>query len=363
MKDTKRKISFDRGVPATESFSGKKIGELAKKAMDQYGSSLLQYGDARGFSPLRSKLADWHEGATREDILIGNGSLQILDMIANLYVEKGDTVLVESPSYDRAITIFNRAGAEVQGVRLENDGPNLDKLETLLETHHPEIFYTIPDFQNPTGICASANKREEVAELTAEHGTLVVEDSPYRKLRYRGAEKPTLRSFNPEGVVQMSSFSKLIGPGMRVGWVAGNSETIDDLAVYAEDTYITPSLLSQGMIDHIIEEGWLEENIEELIALYKPRLQTTLDSLEKYLPEADWIPAQGGFFVGLWLPDSSLMSKFYNRAEEEKLILSSPEGFFPDSRAEGFVRLPFPALSPDLIQKGVRRIGKIWRDL
>ncbi|MBS3786711.1 PLP-dependent aminotransferase family protein [Candidatus Bipolaricaulota bacterium] len=363
MKDTDQKISFDRGVPATESFSVKKIGAVAKKVMDKYGNSLLQYGDARGFSPLRDKLADWHEGSVRGDILIGNGSLQILDMIANLYIEPGDTVLVERPSYDRAITIFNRAGAEVQGVKLENDGPNLDKLETLLETHHPELLYTIPDFQNPTGVCASARKREEVAELTAEQGTLVVEDSPYRKLRYRGAEKPTLRSFNPEGVVQMSSFSKLIGPGMRVGWVVGNSETIDDLAVYAEDTYITPSLLSQGMINHLIEEGWLEENIKELIALYKPRLEATLVSLQEYFPEAGWVQAQGGFFVGLWLPDSSLASKFYDRAEKENLILSTSEGFFPDCKAEGFVRLPFPALSPDLIEEGIRRIGRVWRDL
>lgn len=363
MKTDKQKVSFNRGVPATQSLPSRKIGEVAEKVLDRYGDSLLQYGDSRGFSPLRDGLADWYEGATREEILIGNGSLQILDMIANLHINPGDTVLVESPSYDRAITIFERVSAEVLGVKLEKDGPNLDELERLLETHRPKLFYTIPDFQNPTGVCASAKKREKVAGLAAEYGTMVVEDSPYRKLRYRGEEKPTLRSFNPEEVVQTSSFSKLVGPGMRVGWVVGNSKIIDDLAVFAEDTYITPSLLSQGLINHLIEEGWLEKNIEDLIALYNPRLEATLDSLEEYFPEADWVPAQGGFFVGLWLPDNTEVNKFYNRAEEENLILSSPKGFFPDRGDEGFVRLPFPALSPGRIEEGVERLGKVWRGL
>ncbi|MFB6215151.1 MAG: PLP-dependent aminotransferase family protein, partial [Candidatus Bipolaricaulia bacterium] len=331
--------------------------------MEQDGRSLLQYGDSRGFTPLREKLADWYEGATSDGILVGNGSLQILDMIANLYLDPGDTVAVESPTYDRAITLFNRTGAEVLGVNLEKDGPDIEELEDLLETHEPTLLYTIPDFQNPTGISASAEKREEVAELAAEHETLVVEDSPYRKLRYRGNEEPSLRSFDPKGVVKISSFSKLVGPGMRVGWAVGNSEIIDALAGYAEDTYITPGLLGQGVVNHLMEEGWLEENVEELIRLYGPRLEATLDSLEKYFPEADWARVEGGFFVGLWLPGSTEAKKFYNRTEKKNLILSSPEGFFPDRGGEGFVRLPFTALSPGRIEEGIKRLGKVWRSL
>ncbi|MCF7890459.1 PLP-dependent aminotransferase family protein [Candidatus Bipolaricaulota bacterium] len=363
MKDVREKISFNRGVPAAESLPGRKIGEVTKEVMGRYGHSLLQYGDSKGFSPLRERLADRYEDATSEGVLVGNGSLQILDMIANLVVDPGDNVLVESPSYDRALTIFNRVGAEVQGVELEKDGPNLEELEVLLETHRPKLLYTIPDFQNPTGVCATGKKREQVARLTAKHGTLVVEDSPYRKLRYRGGEKSTLRSFNPEGVVQMSSFSKLVGPGMRVGWVLGDPKIINDLAVYAEDTYITPSLLSQGVVNQLVEEGWLEKNIEELVRLYGPRLKATLESLDKYFPEADWVRAQGGFFVGLWLPDNTEVDRFYSRAEEENLVLASPAGFFPDRGGEGFVRLPFPALSPDRIEEGIKRLGKVWRSL
>ncbi|MBS3791321.1 PLP-dependent aminotransferase family protein [Candidatus Bipolaricaulota bacterium] len=363
MKTDKQEVSFNRGVPATQSLPKGKVSEVAESVLDRYGDSLLQYGSSRGFAPLRKKLADWYEGATSDGVLVGNGSLQILDMIANLYLGPGDTVVVEKPTYDRAITIFNRAGAEVRGVNLEQDGPDIEDLEDLLETHDPTLLYTIPDFQNPTGISASTKKREELAELTAEHGTLVVEDSPYRKLRYRGEEKPALRSFDTEGVVQISSFSKLVGPGIRVGWVVGNSEIIDELAVYAEDTYITPGLLSQGVVNHLVGEGWLEENVERLIGLYGPRLEATLGSLEEYFPEADWVRAQGGFFVGLWLPENTEVNEFYNGAEKENLILSSPEGFFPDRGGEDFVRLPFPALPPGRIEEGIKRLGRVWRSL
>lgn len=361
MKNTEQKIPFNRGVPATETFPRNKIGKVAREVMDQYGSSLLHYGDARGFSPLRNKLADWYDGANGENILIANGSLQILDMIANLYLETGDTVVVESPSYDRAITIFNRAGAEVVGVELERDGPNPGELKDLLEAHNPEIFYTIPDFQNPTGISASKERREQVVGLTEKFDTLVLEDSPYRRLRYFGAEKPTLRSLCPERVVQISSFSKLIGPGVRVGWVVGDSEIIDSVAVYAEDTFISSGLLGQGVVNELIKEGWLEGNIRKLISLYKPRLEATLESLEDYFSEADWVRAQGGFFVGLWLPDATEVGEFYNRAKDAGLVLSSAEGFFPERGGEGFVRLPFPALPPDRIEEGVKRLGKVWR--
>ncbi|MFB6290766.1 MAG: PLP-dependent aminotransferase family protein [Candidatus Bipolaricaulia bacterium] len=362
-KSSKENISFNRGVPETQSLPKKKVGEITEEVLNRYGDSLLQYGDSKGFEPLRNKLADWYVNATNDRILVGNGSLQILDMIANLIVEPGDTVLVESPTYDRAITIFNRAEAKVKGVKLEKDGPELGELSELITECQPKLFYTIPDFQNPTGVCATGKKRKKIVELTRESGTVIVEDSPYRKLRYRGESVPTLRSFSPERVVQVSSFSKLIGPGMRVGWVVGNPEFIDDLAEYAEDTYITPGLLSQGLVDGLIGDGWLKENIQDLISLYAPRLETTLESLEKYFPGADWVEPRGGFFVGLWLPGDTDVDQFYSRAEEENLVLSRSERFFPGRRGKDFLRLPFPALSSDRIEEGIMRLGEAWRNL
>jgi len=363
MNNNDKTISFNRGVPAVQSLPLDKVAEIGEEVIDEHGDTILQYGSSRGFLPLRTKLANWYEGATPDQILLGNGSLQILDMIAKLYVNSDDSVLVEWPSYDRAITIFERAGAEVHGVKLEKDGPNLNQLEDLLKTQNPCLFYTIPDFQNPTGICASRAKRKAVAELGEKYGTIIVEDAPYRRLRYRGDEKPTIRSFNPEKVIQMSSLSKLIGPGIRVGWLVAGVEIVEELARYAEDTYITPSLLSQGFANGLFKDDWFEENVQNLISLYEPRLDSTLSSLDRYFPEADWVRAEGGFFVGLWLPDSSEVDKFYRRAKEGGLELSSPEGFFSGYEGEGFVRLPFPALSPSRIEEGVKRLSRIWKDL
>lgn len=356
-------ISFNRGIPAERSLPVEKVEEITSKIMDQDGTSLLQYGDSRGFPPLRKKLAEDSEGITKDEVLVSNGSLQILDIITKLYVDKEDHVVIERPSYDRAITIFDRTGGEVVGVDLQKDGVDIEGFERILDTYQPELFYTIADFHNPTGVTTSGSKRERIAELAADYNTLIVEDSPYRKLRYRGEEEPTLRSFKPENVLKISSFSKLICPGIRVGWVMGQPSIVKEIADYSEDTYVTPNLLSQGIVNRLIRDGWLEENLQELISLYRPRLQVTLGSLEEYFPGADWIQAEGGFFVGLWLPDKTKEDEFYNRAKEESLILSSSDGFFPDQSNEGFVRLPFPALTTGEIEEGVKRLAKAWHEL
>lgn len=363
MSDKNRKISFNRGVPATRSLPAEKVGEVTSKVLAKDGSSLLQYGDSRGFTLLRKKLAEDYEGASRENVMVANGSLQLLDMITRITVEPGETVLVESPTYDRAITIFERAGAQVVGVGLTEDGIDLDELSKVFEKFEPKLFYVIADFQNPTGITTSSYKRERMVELAEDHGTLIVEDSPYRKLRYRGEEVPTIRSFDHATVAQISSFSKLISPGMRVGWLVGKSDLVEQVARYAEDTYITPNLLSQGIVNQLLRNGWVDENLNELISLYRPRLEATLASLEEYFPEADWIEADGGFFVGLWLPKPEKLDRFSREAEKEGLVLSSSEGFFTNPDTEGFLRLPFPALTPSTIEEGVKRIAKVWKQL
>ncbi len=190
--------------------------------MDRQGDLLLQYGGSRGFTPLQEELAEDYKNVTEDQILVSNGSLQILDIITKLYVDPEDHVIAERPSYDRSITIFDRAGRRVVGVDLQKDGIDLEKFERILDTYRPGLFYTIPDFHNPTGVTTSREKREKIAKIAAEKGTLIVEDSPYRRLRYRGEDQPTIRSFEPENVLKISSFSKLICPGIRVGWAMGN---------------------------------------------------------------------------------------------------------------------------------------------
>jgi len=358
-----KSISFNRGVPAEESLPSAELAKAISCILDEDSSSVLQYGNSKGYPPLREILTDNYCEGSPTEVLVGNGSLQLLDILTNLHLKKGDAVIVEKPTYDRAITIFDRAGAQVVGVKLEKDGVSLQGFEKAIAEHHPKLFYTIPDFQNPTGTITSREKRREVAKMAKDHGVTVVEDSPYRRLRYRGEEKPTIRSFSPESVLQISSFSKLICPGIRVGWLAGKPGIVGKIADYAEDTYITPTLLTQGLVYQLIKDGWLKERVQELIDLYQPRLNATLESLENYFPESDWVQTEGGFFVGLWLPNPDRTQAFYSRAKEKGLVLSSPNGFFPDRRCEGFVRLPFPALSTSEIEEGIERLAEVWGEI
>lgn len=356
-------ISFNRGVPATSSLRPDEMSEAAAAVLKEDGNNVLQYGDSRGYLPLRQEVMDKYGADSVSEILVGNGSLQVLDSLAHVYLSPGDVVLLEKPSYDRSIKILKRAGMEVFGVEMDKDGVNLEKFAGLIDRLDPKLFYTVADFHNPTGITTSREKRERVVEMARDAGIMIVEDSPYRRLRYFGEDEPTYRSIAPESVVQMSSVSKLISPGIRVGWIIAREGVIDEVARFAEDTYITPSLLGQAVVSQLMRTGWVKENVKDLVDLYKPRLEATLSSLDESFPQADWVEAEGGFFVGLWLPEGTDVKEFYKQAENEGLVLSSPEGFYPDYDGERFVRLPFPALQPEEIEAAVKRLANIWENV
>ncbi len=355
-------ISFNRGVPATSALPSKSVSEAASDVLSADGENLLQYGDSRGYLPLRKTIAKKYGANSGSEVLVSNGSLQILDALAHTYLSPGDSVLVERPTYDRALTIFSRVGADAFGVELEEDGIDVNRFDELLKSINPKLFYTIADFHNPTGVTTTGDKREKVVELAKDSGLTVIEDSPYRKLRYIGEDEPSYRSFDSESVIQMSSVSKLVSPGIRVGWIVAEKDVIDKTAQFVEDTYITPNLLSQGVVNKLMKDGWIEGNIKRLVQLYRPRLEATLSGLEKYFAQAKWIKAKGGFFVGVWLPDSTDVQSFYAKANDQGLILSSPDGFYPDYSGEGFVRLPFPALSTSEIESGVKKLTKAWNE-
>ncbi len=363
MTQKEETIHFNRGIPAEESLPFTDIADVFANLPREKRNDLLRYGDSGGYPPLRKTLANFYPDTSEEQLFVANGSLQILDLLAKHYFDAGDLVLVEKPTYDRALTIFRRAGLNLAGVEMEEDGLDVDQLSRIVEESNPRALYTISDFQNPTGATTSRGKREQLAELAASADFEIIEDSPYRRLRYRGEDLPTVRSFNSEVVLRISSFSKLVCPGIRVGWLVGDTEVTGALADYAEDTYISPNQLSQGIVQWLIGNGWLEERVEELRELYRPRLQTTVDSLERFFPESQWIEAEGGFFVGLWLPEPGKTERFYRRAEERGLVFSSPDGFFPGKGGEGFVRLPFPALTRTELEEGVRRAGEIWHEI
>jgi DNA-binding transcriptional MocR family regulator len=350
-------INFTRGVPAIESFPIDDVIEAARAALETNGPAMLQYGPSAGFQPLRDWLADW-QGVHVDRVLIGNGSLQLIDFLCLHLLKGGDVVFTEAPTYDRTITLLRRHHAKVVGIALDADGPNIEELERALARHVPRFFYIIPDFQNPAGATCSGAKRRHIVDLANRHGFLLVEDAPYRLLRYRGSEEPTLYELAPDHTVHMSSFTKLIAPGVRTGFMIGEKRLIDALAKIAEDSYISPGYVAQGITVEWCRRGLLLPQIERLKKLYAPRLEACLASLDEYMPDALPTRPEGGFFISLTLPDGVLTTAVRAQASARGLNLADGLAFFPEGGGERFLRLPFCALSPTEIDDGVQRLAE-----
>jgi DNA-binding transcriptional MocR family regulator len=278
-------INFTRGVPAIESFPTADLSACAVTALAGNSDVMLQYGPAAGLAGLRAWLAEW-QGVKPEEVITGNGSLELVEFLCTAMIRPGDVVFTESPSYDRAITLFRRHGANVIGVPLQHDGPDLAALEQLLAQHKPKLFYVIPDFQNPSGATCSTPKRKALVEIARKHDLLLLEDAPYRLLRYRGTQEPTLFSLAPERTLHMTSFTKLIAPGVRLGLMIGDAAMLAKIGKVAEDTYITPGYFAHGVTHEWLKADRLGPQIEKLKALYAPRLDACLAAIDKYIPDA-----------------------------------------------------------------------------
>jgi DNA-binding transcriptional MocR family regulator len=349
-------INFTRGVPANESFPIAEVIDAAVAALGTNGAAMLQYGPSAGFQPLREWIAGWQK-VKPESVLTGNGSLQLIEFLCLRMLSPGDVVFTESPTYDRTVTMLRRHGAKVVGIPLEADGPDIPALERALERQVPKFLYLIPDFQNPAGATCSREKRTRIVELAERHGFLIVEDAPYRLLRYRGENQPTLYELAPKRTLHMSSFTKLIAPGVRTGFMLGEPGVIAELGRFAEDTYISPGYVAQGITAEWCRRGLLEPQIERLKQLYAPRLDACLASLDSYMPEAVPTRPEGGFFISLTLPEGAPTVAVRKEAATRGLNLSDGMAFFPDGGGERFLRLPFCALTPEQIDEGVSRLA------
>jgi len=350
-------IVFTRGNPAVEALPLSEIIVCANAVFQKEGKVLFQYGHYSGYTPLREWIAEKFDVKV-EQVLIGNSSMELLTFIGELMVNKGDTVYLEYPSYDRAITAMRRMNGNVVGIPLEPDGVNIERLKRELENSVPKLFYIIPDFQNPSGVTTSLEKRKEITRLAQKHGFLVIEDGPYRRLRYSGEDIPTLRELMPERVIHISSFSKILSPGIRVGFLIGPTDLMPKLHKWSEDTYIHPALPTEGIAYEYCRRGLLDPNIERLKTLYRPRMEAMLEALDKHLKGAKWSRPDGGFFVSAMLPGNVDGKAVRENAKNFGIVLSDGRGFFPDRSGENFVRLPFCALTPEEIEQGIKRLRK-----
>jgi 2-aminoadipate transaminase len=357
-------IKLTRGTPPTSTFPTAKIAECASAVLAQHGDEVLQYGPSWGFLPLREQLA--RETKTNADqVLLGGGSLNLLDLFIRLRVKPGDWVFVEEPTYDRPLILLRRAGARVRGVPMDGDGLDTDYLAQRLERgERPVFLYLIPDFQNPSGTVLAPEKRRRIIELARQYDFWIVEDLPYRKLRYRGDEVPTFLESAPDRVLQMSSFSKLISPGLRVGHLIVPEPLGVPMARIAEETYINASYLNQAIVYEFIQRGWLGPQIEALKATYQPLLDATLAALEVHMGDlATWHRPDGGFFVGTTLNAPVDAGALQQKAREAGLLLTDGRTFFPDGNGDRFVRLPFCALTEQEIEDGVASLAGVVRSL
>jgi 2-aminoadipate transaminase len=350
-------ILFTRGNPAEEAIP---LGDIVACSQDIFrkeGKVLFQYGHYSGYRPLREWIAG-RFGVKTEQVLIGNGSMEFFTFVGSLLVKSGETVYVESPSYDRAITAMRRSGAKVAGIPLEKDGVSIEVLKKELKKSPPKIFYLIPDFQNPSGVTTSFDKRREIARLSEEYGFLIIEDSPYRYLRYRGKEVPSFREILPERVIYISSFSKILSPGLRLGFILIPEDLAPRFHKWSEDTYIHPALPTAGIAYEYCRRGLLDPNIERLKGIYLPRMDAMLNALSAHLIGAEWIEPEGGYFISTTLPANIDGREIWKNCRKFGIVLTDGKGFFADGRGENFIRLPFSALTPGEIEEGTRRLAK-----
>jgi DNA-binding transcriptional MocR family regulator len=350
-------IALTRGVPADESYPLEQIADCAQAVMHDQKLALeaMRYGTGYGFAPLREHLAA-QNGVSSDEVLIGNGSLSFVDLLGYV-LEPSAAVLVESPTYDRTIALLKRHGFNVVDVKLESDGVDLAAFELAARVHKPALAYLIADFQNPSGSTMSLEKRTAVLELAQAYNFMVLEDAPYRPLRYRGENLPSLRELNPSRVMQMSSYTKQISPGIRVGTLVGDKTWLAKLAKAANDTYISGAFLGQATAFEFLRRGHLEPQLERLRALYAPRLEAMAAALRRH-GLSDFLEPDGGFFLSVNLPEGSSIAEVLARAPSAGLALTDGRGFFvkPED-GERFLRLPFCALSKEEIDEGISRLA------
>ncbi|HLZ62179.1 MAG TPA: PLP-dependent aminotransferase family protein [Ktedonosporobacter sp.] len=357
-------IVFTRGVPAVEALPNALISECMQAVLEgPDGRSILQYGHNGGYLPLRRLIGEQY-GVEADQVLVGNGSLHLQDILTGMLIKPGDVILTEQPSYDRAIKTFRRRGAKVIGIPLEHDGVNLELLEEAIARKVPTFMYVIPDFQNPAGVTTSAAKRQALVDLAERYGFWLVEDVPYRTLRYSGEAAPLLRDLNPKRVITVSSYSKLISPALRVGYLVGPRDLVKQLVGLAEDTILCPVLPAQAAVVEFHKRDYFASNLASLKQLYAPRLQAIVQALKTHLPDVPFAEPEGGFFVSVMLPTAS--PNLLARAKETGLVLTDGRAFFADSldgsgedQGERFVRLPFCALTPEEIEEGVKRLAAV----
>ncbi|PZS07315.1 MAG: aminotransferase class I/II [Solirubrobacterales bacterium] len=355
-------ISFARGAPSLDIVDVEGLRSAADRAFTADPGRMTAYGTSVGYPPLREWIAQRHE-VPPERVLVTNGSMQADAFLFDALVSPGDAVIVERPTYDRTLLSLRARGADVQAVELEADGIDVGALERLLAGGlRPKLAHIIPNFQNPAGYTLSAAKREQLLALAQKQGFTVFEDDPYVELRFEGSPLDSMLSLDSETVVYASSFSKTVCPGIRVGYLVGPEELIARIAKLATGAYISPSMVSQGIVNEFCRSGALTRSIETVKAALRERAQTLCDALARELPDARFVAPQGGYFLWVDLPAGTDVGALFAAAAQRDVQFVKGSEFVLEG-AESSLRLAYSGVRPTEIEEGVARLADAYREV
>lgn len=357
--------SFAGGYPSAETFPLESIRQTMSEVIDRYAGKAFQYGATQGVPELREAVAERY-GVPMERVQITSSSQQGIDVCTRILVNPGDVILTSSPSYLGALQSFCSYRAEIIGVPHSDDIHKYkdayvsEIIKAEASGHKVKFLYMIPDFQNPSGESLTLEERKMLVSLAEEYGFLIVEDSPYRELRYEGEHIPTMYSLSPDRVIHLGSFSKIFAPGFRLGWAIAHPDILDKIYVCKQSLDLCPPIFDQYVAAEFLKSGRLDENLAKSVQLYKGKRDLLLSLLEEYMPEGvSWTHPEGGLFLFLTLPEGFEAVPFYEYALAAGVAYVAGEFFHPDRSGKNTMRLNFSFMTHERITEGVKLLASL----
>lgn len=368
-------ISFGGGMPDPTLFPIEMVKEVSAKVLTNYGKRALQYGPTEGHLGLREEICKWlHEkegiDISPDNVLITNASQQGLDLVSKIFIDEGDAVIMGLPSYLGGIAAFRAYSAKLYGVRLDENGmvPELleEKIKELKKKGEKiKFIYIVPDFQNPAGVTIPLKRRKKIIEIAEKYDLLIVEDTPYKELRYSGEHQPSFFKLADRGrVISLFTFSKILFPGLRMGYVVADKKVIDKLVIAKQATDLCSPEFNQAIVYEIMKEGRLKPHITKLVVRYRDKRNCMLSALDQFMPKdkVKWTKPEGGLFLWITLPEFIDSDKMFKKAIENKVAYIVGSAFHCDGSGHNTMRINFSYPTMEQIVEGVKRLSKVIKE-
>ncbi|MFT8316293.1 MAG: PLP-dependent aminotransferase family protein [Clostridium sp.] len=362
-------ISFAGGLPNPLSFPVKEIQEASQKVLSENGNSVLQYSTTEGYLPLRQYIAERYFKRfglkiDADEILITNGSQQGLDLIGKVLLNKNDNILIERPGYLGAIQAFSIFEPRFNSVPMNDDGVDTSLLESSLNMHRPKLFYTVPNFQNPSGITYSAENREMTANILKKYNTVLIEDDPYGELRFMGQDLPPIRTYLEDNSIMLGSFSKIVAPAMRLGWICAKGEIMEKLIIAKQSADLHSNYYSQRVVYQFLIDNDLDDHIKKIKQLYKGQRDCMVSMIERYFPkEIKSTKPEGGMFLWITLPERVSSLDLFDLAAKENVAFVPGDPFYANEEGTNTLRLNYTNCDEKMIEEGIKRLAKATREI